>query len=330
MATEQLQLALPGSEPPTDPRYDHLWRWGRPHKGAASYSPPLKGRRCRVLCRGRGKGPLNVAVEFPGGEVVVAPRFAVRPLAKPVAAPGGAEAPRRSRGRAEAPKRVLGPPAAEQSGKGEVGSGEHRIMVDELSRPIRSRHRAFAAGSCHLMTDGPIEILHAFAHRLGLQREWFQDHPLHPHYDLTASKRRQALKLGAVFVPAREQARQRLPKKITKAHSVAGDSGEAATYGEPVQQIAGLGGLPAGPLQAALLQAALLRQLDAGQYVSERQLLEASQLDAGCKARREQHSTGPPRLSRPAPLPGPTPEELERARRETARAFWEWYDRRNR
>lgn len=51
--------------------------------------------------------------------------------------------------------------------------------------------------SCHLLTDGPLEELHAFAARLGLRREWFQS-ARHPHYDLTASRRGLALKLGAV------------------------------------------------------------------------------------------------------------------------------------
>ena len=51
--------------------------------------------------------------------------------------------------------------------------------------------------SCHLLADTADE-LHAFAHRLGLKRSWFQDHPRHPHYDLTAGRRRHAVGLGAV------------------------------------------------------------------------------------------------------------------------------------
>jgi hypothetical protein len=58
--------------------YDCVWYWHRPHKGAPHYSPPRRGRRCRVRCRGRGGGPLNVAVEMADGELVVAPRWAVR------------------------------------------------------------------------------------------------------------------------------------------------------------------------------------------------------------------------------------------------------------
>jgi hypothetical protein len=52
--------------------------------------------------------------------------------------------------------------------------------------------------SCHLITDGPNEELHAFAARLGLRRGWFQPSPSGPHYDLTASKRALAVRLGAV------------------------------------------------------------------------------------------------------------------------------------
>ncbi len=91
------------------------------------------------------------------------------------------------------------------------------IMVDELQR-FPTKLRTFKDGSCHLTTDGPLEELHAFAKRLGLKRQWFQDHPLAPHYDLNASRREFALLLGAVFVPARRQAlaRREARKKATE------------------------------------------------------------------------------------------------------------------
>jgi hypothetical protein len=53
--------------------------------------------------------------------------------------------------------------------------------------------------SCHLISDAPPggnAELHAFAARLGLRRGWFQT-GLEPHYDLTASKRALAVRLGA-------------------------------------------------------------------------------------------------------------------------------------
>ncbi len=86
------------------------------------------------------------------------------------------------------------------------------IMVDEVRRITAPSvvPRVFWDGYCHLTTDGPIEELHAFAGRLGVRRAWFQDHRLHPHYDLTVGRRDRALELGAVYVSAHEQARRRL------------------------------------------------------------------------------------------------------------------------
>jgi hypothetical protein len=52
--------------------------------------------------------------------------------------------------------------------------------------------------SCHLITDGANEELHAFADRLGLKREWFQKSASGPHYDLTARRRQRAIELGAI------------------------------------------------------------------------------------------------------------------------------------
>jgi Protein of unknown function (DUF4031) len=61
----------------------------------------------------------------------------------------------------------------------------------------------------HLMsTDGDLPELHAFAKRLGLKPEWYQNHPRHPHYDLTTGRmRRKAVYLGAKVVPTRELVR---------------------------------------------------------------------------------------------------------------------------
>lgn len=60
---------------------------------------------------------------------------------------------------------------------------------------------------CHLITDNPdLEELHQFAERIGLRRSYFQDKrygskdPGRPHYDVTASKRAQAVTAGAVEV----------------------------------------------------------------------------------------------------------------------------------
>jgi len=86
------------------------------------------------------------------------------------------------------------------------------IMVDELV-VYPNAWGPFRGGSCHLTTDGSMEELHAFAKRLGMRRSWFQEHPVLPHYDLVPSRRSRALVLGAVFVPAREQARRRRERR---------------------------------------------------------------------------------------------------------------------
>lgn len=66
-------------------------------------------------------------------------------------------------------------------------------------------------GGGHLQADTE-EELHTFASKLGLRREWFQAgrRPEAAHYDLTASKRELAIRLGAVAETWREASR-RLP-----------------------------------------------------------------------------------------------------------------------
>lgn len=56
---------------------------------------------------------------------------------------------------------------------------------------------------CHMFTDGPLDELHALAQRIGMRREWFQEHASRPHYDLTPSRRAAAVRLGAVEVTRR-------------------------------------------------------------------------------------------------------------------------------
>jgi len=79
----QHSLGVAGDRFPCDgdqsEAYAHVWWWGRPHRGADPYDPQRKGRRCRVLCQGRGSGPRNVAVLLEGDdEPVCVPRWAVR------------------------------------------------------------------------------------------------------------------------------------------------------------------------------------------------------------------------------------------------------------
>lgn len=61
---------------------------------------------------------------------------------------------------------------------------------------------------CHMVSDTGEAELHAFAERLGLKRAWFQGRhngsASTAHYDLIASKRRLAVRLGAIEVSSRE------------------------------------------------------------------------------------------------------------------------------
>lgn len=76
------------------------------------------------------------------------------------------------------------------------------IYVDALVRH-GWRLRGNSVQNCHLLTDGPIEELHAFAKRIGMRREWFQEKSA-PHYDLTATRRRQAVAQGAIELDRRQ------------------------------------------------------------------------------------------------------------------------------
>lgn len=66
------------------------------------------------------------------------------------------------------------------------------VYVDEAL--FESRGRRW----CHLWADS-LDELHAFAARLGLKRAWFQCPPAASweHYDLTDTKRAQAIRYGA-------------------------------------------------------------------------------------------------------------------------------------
>ncbi len=82
------------------------------------------------------------------------------------------------------------------------------VRVDEI-KVWPTKIACFKNGSCHLTAD-TLDELHAFAAKIGMKRSWFQDHPTAPHYDLTPKRRDLALRIGAVFVSAREQAIKRI------------------------------------------------------------------------------------------------------------------------
>lgn len=51
---------------------------------------------------------------------------------------------------------------------------------------------------CHMLAD-TLEELHAMADLIGIKRKWFQNHGT-PHYDICQTKRRLAIRNGAVEV----------------------------------------------------------------------------------------------------------------------------------
>jgi hypothetical protein len=82
------------------------------------------------------------------------------------------------------------------------------VYVDKLFYTEQTRQWPYAQ-ACHLTAD-TIEELHAFAFRIGMKRMWFQDHPRHPHYDLTKTRRKLAIRVGAKEIDAREAATIRI------------------------------------------------------------------------------------------------------------------------
>ncbi len=84
------------------------------------------------------------------------------------------------------------------------------VYVDEI-RPYSHGPKIFHKGACHLTAD-TLDELHEIAGRIGLKRAWFQDGGV-PHYDLTISRRKLAIKEGAIFKAAAEQARERMTRR---------------------------------------------------------------------------------------------------------------------
>jgi hypothetical protein len=56
---------------------------------------------------------------------------------------------------------------------------------------------------CHMIADS-VEELNAMADKIGVQRKWFQAKPSGDHYDIAMSKRKLAVKHGAVEITQRQ------------------------------------------------------------------------------------------------------------------------------
>ena len=79
-----------------------------------------------------------------------------------------------------------------------------KIYVDSLVGCKPSKKWPYNQ-ACHLFTDiGGLDLLHHFAHQLGLKKSWFQSNVTLRHYDLTPNKRKLAVKHGAVELSNKE------------------------------------------------------------------------------------------------------------------------------
>ena len=86
------------------------------------------------------------------------------------------------------------------------------VYVDNLIPCIPNKNWQYKK-SCHLIADTEKE-LHEFALSIGLKRSWYQGNSSISHYDLTASKRVQAVRGGA-----RQISRTQFVDKMRKARN---------------------------------------------------------------------------------------------------------------
>ena len=90
---------------------------------------------------------------------------------------------------------------------------------------------------CHLVADS-LDELHEFAAHLGLRFSWFQGASRFPHYDLSANKRLQAIKLGAQAITARTAVlyARRVRAGIVHSHQAQADLFTGDMDASPVPQ----------------------------------------------------------------------------------------------
>lgn len=85
------------------------------------------------------------------------------------------------------------------------------VYVD-LLKPCAPNSNWRYAASCHLFADS-IEELMEFSGKIGLKPEWFQNHKLMPHFDLTPSMRQKAVQSGAIQLSLRDTAAFMMKRK---------------------------------------------------------------------------------------------------------------------
>jgi Protein of unknown function (DUF4031) len=84
------------------------------------------------------------------------------------------------------------------------------VYVDDLRMPARVGRITGRWSHMFVGPDDDLAELHELAAQIGMRRSWFQDKPWpRAHYDVTDSKRMQAIAAGAVPVSALEAGRWR-------------------------------------------------------------------------------------------------------------------------
>lgn len=85
--------------------------------------------------------------------------------------------------------------------------------VDKLFCLASKEKQAFKVGKkhnhmwCHMWADTEDE-LHAMAKKIGMKKEWFQNHGKLPHYDLVPTRRAAAIRYGAIEMSVLEWKRR--------------------------------------------------------------------------------------------------------------------------
>lgn len=85
------------------------------------------------------------------------------------------------------------------------GNDSPKVYVGTMEFPFRGMLMSH-------MCSPDIDALHRMADAIGIKREWFQDHEVHPHYDVSKAKKKLAIKLGAIEINDREIIRLCHPK----------------------------------------------------------------------------------------------------------------------
>lgn len=105
------------------------------------------------------------------------------------------------------------------------------VYVDNMRASYRPAHRPGRTYvMSHMIADTALE-LHAMADRIGVARRWYQG----DHYDVTQSKRRLAIRAGAIELSRMELGRKVIAARRARlpgySEAIAGSSGELAARG---------------------------------------------------------------------------------------------------